>query len=220
MQKNLAAILLSCVIACPAFANPIQEAQRDMQATMKDDKVLEFKSTALVTNSVKDTYVCGEVRVIEADGKMNEFIPFAYANPQAIFYLYPGLPKGERSDYRLTGCEGLDKEASWRNALELLNTNCSANWSVLSTYYIDDKSEDEAVAAGLKVIREYMASGNKPPLAEDFDEVTEEYLRDVLDMAREAPDMEESIKKDPKEAQKALMSICWVNFIEKSFDEH
>lgn len=217
MYKKCLALLIGCVIAWPVFANPIQEAQRDMQAAMKDNKSLEFKSTSLITNSAGDRYVCGEVRVLEADGKMHEFIPFAYANRQTIFYLYPGLPKGERSDFRLTGCEGLDKEASWRSSLELLNTNCSANWAILSTYYIDDKSENDAVAAGLKVIRDYMIS-RKKPVDGDFNEVTEEYLRDVLEMARETPDMEESIKKDPQEAEKALMSICWVNFIDKSFE--
>ncbi|HHL2455923.1 TPA: hypothetical protein ACQ30S_000137 [Yersinia enterocolitica] len=214
MKRQLAVLLASILSIPSAFAVDIPAMEKVMREGMQNPKTVEYRSITEVTNSTGETFVCGEVRITGENSQEADFIPFAYTQHKTI-YVSSDLSKNEKSEYRLTGCEGKESEASWYKTLTILDTNCLAGFQTLKAYFSEGKSDELAIAAGVSVWDDFNKKIGKSADAE-FNKSAYYYLRSILNQAKANPEMGAEIKADPIATKNEFLANCRAIFIEKA----
>ncbi|MBS0056925.1 MULTISPECIES: hypothetical protein [Yersinia] len=206
MKRQLAA-LLAVILSIPsAFAVDIPAMEKVMREGMQNPKTVEYRSITEVTNSTGETFVCGEVRITGENSQLTDFIPFAYTQHKTI-YVSSDLSKNEKSEYRLTGCEGKELEASWYKTLTVLDTNCLAAFQTLNAYFSEEKSDEIAIATGVSVWDDFDKKTGKSVDAE-FNKSAYYYLKSVLNYAKTKPELGAKIKVDPIATRNEFLTNC------------
>ena len=168
-MKNQILILFS-VLSLPIISSANQEnliemTRQSVLSELKDPESAQFKKIELVTNSLNEKAVCGEVNAKNSYGGYTGFKAFFSTNGINIKFLEnPSKPSEYKKNlvsYAHAGCLGRQEELTTRQT-EQFKKICEANYDLIRKVVVEKKKPDLAYSEILKNNDLYY-SGLVPP---------------------------------------------------------
>lgn len=183
MKKTLQVMTLAIfpTIIFAQAPNLISITKENVQRQLKDPQSAQFREVKVVTNTLNEKTVCGEVNAKNSYGGYTGFKAFYTTDGRNINFIdnteKPSQYKKNLVKYSQAGCLGEAEELATRKS-ENIKKVCEANYDLIRKVVVEKKNPDVAYTELLKNNESYYASSGFTPSKETMFSELEKFKAD------------------------------------------